>query len=121
MQTHVKPEEMNYWELKKFVNKLEKFNIQDPKWAVNMHFKTAFAYSSFLMILFGISLSIRKPRTNLAVGIGMSIITIFIYYSAITIGRSLGFKGVLSPFLSVWLPNIFFFIIGSYLFYKVKS
>ena len=121
MQTHIKPEEMNYWELKNFVNKLKKFSIQDPKWAVNMNFKAAFAFSSFLMILFGISLSIRKPRTNIAIGIGMSIITIFIYYSAMTIGRSLGFKGILSPFLSVWIPNILFLVTGLYLFYKVKS
>ena len=121
MQTNIKPEEMNYWELKDFVHKLEKFSIQDPKWAVNMNFKVAFAYSSFLMILFGVSLSIRKPRTNIAIGIGMSIITIFIYYSAMTIGRSLGFKGILSPFLSVWIPNILFLIIGLYLFYRIKS
>ena len=120
-QTYVKPEEMNYWELEDFVKKLNKFGIQDPKWAVNMHFKSAFACSSFLMILFGLSLSIRRPRSTLALGIGTSIIVIFIYYAAITTGRSFGFNGTIDPFLSVWIPNLFFFIIGSYLFYKIQS
>jgi lipopolysaccharide export system permease protein len=59
-QTTVKPEEMNYWELKQFVNKLEQHGVKDPRWAVNMYFKPAFACTSFLMVLFGLSLAIRK-------------------------------------------------------------
>jgi len=117
----VNPEEMNYWELKQFVQKLNQYGINDPKWSVNMHFKTAFACTSFLMILFGLSLSIRKPRSNLAVGVGVGLFVIFIYYAAITTGRSLGYKGTIEPFLSVWLTNLFFFIIGIYLFQKTKT
>ena len=117
----VNPEEMNYWELKEFVQKLAQYGIRDPKWAVNMHFKIAFACTSFLMILFGISLSIRKPRSNLAFGIGISVFIIFLYYAAITTGRSFGYKGTIGPFLSVWLTNLFFFLTGIYLFQKTRS
>ena len=117
----INPEEMNYWELKNFVHKLNEYGIKDPKWAVNMHFKSAFACTSFLMILFGLSLSIRRPRSNLSVGIGISVFVIFIYYAAITTGRSLGYKGTLEPFLSVWLPNTIFFITGIFLFQKTRS
>ena len=117
----VNPEEMNYWELKYFVRKLDQYGIKDPKWEVNMHFKTAFACTSFLMILFGLSLSIQRPRSNLAVGIGISVFVIFIYYTAITTGRSFGYKGSLEPFMSVWLPNLIFFITGAYLFQKTRS
>jgi len=120
-QATVKPEEMNYWELKRFVNKLKEYGVKDPKWKVNMYFKSSFACTSFLMILFGLSLSIRRPRSNLAVGIGISILVIFIYYAAITTGRSLGYKGTLDPFISVWLTNLIFFCIGSILFKKIRS
>ena len=72
-QATVKPEEMNYWELKQFVNKLEQYGVKDPRWAVNMHFKAAFACISILMVLFGLSLSIRKPRSSLSMGIRISI------------------------------------------------
>jgi len=120
-QSTVKPEEMNYWELKKFVNKLEQHGVKDPRWAVNMYFKPAFACTSFLMILFGLSLSIRKPRSNLAVGIGISIFVIFMYYAAIKTGQSLGYKGSLSPFLSVWIPNLIFFLSGLYLFKNTRT
>ena len=120
-QSAVKPEEMNYWELKNFVKKLDKYGVKEPKWAVNMHFKSAFACTNFLMILFGLSLSIRRPRSNLAVGIGISIFVIFVYYAAITMGRSFGYNGTLEPFMSVWLPNLIFFITGIFLFQNAKS
>ena len=120
-QTTVKPEEMNYWELQSFVQKLEQYGVKDPRWAVNMYFKPAFACTSFLMVLFGLSLSIRKPRSNLAVGIGISIFVIFMYYAAIKTGQSLGYKGSLSPFLSVWIPNLIFFLSGLYLFKNTRT
>lgn len=120
-QASIKPEEMNYWELKRFVNKIDQYGIKDPKWAVNMHFKSAFACTSLLMILFGVSLSIRKPKSNLAVGIGISVFVIFIYYVAITTGRSFGYKGTVPPFPSVWLPNLIFLITGLYLFRNTRT
>ena len=120
-QATIKPEEMNFWELKQFVEKLEFYGVKDPRWAVNMHFKAAFACTSFLMILFGISLSIRKPRSNLAVGIGISIFVIFIYYIAIKTGQSLGYKGELSPLFSVWIPNWIFLFSGLILFSKTRT
>ena len=100
---------------------LNEYGIKDPKWKVNMYFKLSFACTSFLMILFGLSLSIRKPRSNLAVGIGISILVIFIYYSAMTTGRSLGYKGTLDPLISVWITNLIFFIIGLFLFRNIRS
>ena len=92
---------------KQFVQKLDKYGIRDPKWAVNMHFKTAFSCTSFLMILFGLSLSIRRPHSNLAVGIGIGVFVIFIYYAAITTGRSFGYKGIVEPFFSVWILSYY--------------
>ena len=116
-----KPEEMDYWKLSEFVSKLKRNGINEPRWAVNLHFNTGLAGSSFLMVLFGLSLSIRKPRSNLAFGIGMSIGTIFLYYAALKFGQTLGYKGVLNPFISVWGPNFIFFLIGFYLFSRTKT
>ena len=86
-----------------------------------MHFKPAFACTSILMVLFGLSLSIRKPQSSLSIGIGISIIVIFLYYAGIKTGQSLGYKGVLTPFVSVWLPNLFFFLSGLYIFKNTRT
>ena len=117
----VKPEEMNYFELLDFVKKIKSNGLKEPKWEVNLHFKSAFACSSFLMILFGLSLSISKPRSNIGIGIGLSIFTIFLYYAALKFGQALGYKGILNPFLSVWNANFIFLFIGLYLFSKSRT
>ncbi|MFQ6609731.1 MAG: LptF/LptG family permease [Fidelibacterota bacterium] len=117
----VKPEEMNFWELSAFVDRLNINGIKDPRWLVNLHFKTAFAFSSFIMILFGLSLSVQKPRSSMAVGLGISIFIIFLYYGAIKFGQSMGYKGLIEPWFSVWAGNFLFFIIGAYLFMKTRT
>ena len=116
-----KPEEMDYRTLSEFVSKLKRNGIYEPRWAVNLHFKTALAGTSFLMVLFGLSLAIHKPRSSLAIGVGMSIGVIFLYYAVLKFGQTLGYKGVLNPFISVWGPNFIFFLIGSYLFSRTKT
>jgi len=116
-----KPEEMDYRNLSEFVSKLKRNGIHEPRWAVNLHFKTALAGTSFLMVLFGLSLAIRKPRSSLSIGVGMSIGVIFLYYAVLKFGQTLGFQGVLNPFISVWGPNFIFLLIGSYLFSRTKS
>ena len=120
-QETLKPEEMNYWELDKFVNKMYENGLYERRWVVDLYFKSAFACTSFLMILFGLCLSIRKPRASMAVGLTLSIGVIFLYYTFLKIGQSLGYNGTVSPFMSVWFVNIAFFIIGFYLFTKTKT
>ena len=120
-QSSVKPEEMNYWELKNFVHRLEDYGVKDPRWAINMYFKPAFACTSLLMVLFGLSLSIRRPNSSLTVGLGVSVFIIFLYYASIKTGQSLGYKGTLPPLASVWIPNIIFFLMGIYMFKNTRS
>ena len=117
----MKPEEMNYNDLNKFVKKLKENGINEPRWEVNLHFKTAYASTSFLMILFGISLSMRRPHSNLSIGIGVSIFFIFLYYASLKFGQSLGISGHINPFLSVWIVTCIFLIIGSIMFYKTRT
>ena len=118
---NINPEDMSYWQLSSFINKLKNKGLNFNRWLVNKHFKTAFAFSPLIMILFGIALSIQNPRSSSANGIGLSIIVIFMYYLLIKFGQSLGYNNIINPFLSVWMVNIIFLLIGSYLFAKSKT
>ncbi|UCH11207.1 MAG: LptF/LptG family permease [Fidelibacterota bacterium] len=121
MKMSVTPEEMRFSELQDFVAQLIRNGIDPTRWEVNMHFKVAFSMTSFIMVLFGLPLSIGRPRSSLAFGAGMSIFVIFGYYVAIKLGQSLGFKGVLDPLPSVWLPNIVFLVLGFILLKRQRS
>ena len=118
---NINPEEMSYWQLSSFIDKLNDKGLNYNRWLVNKYFKTAFAFSPLIMMLFGIALSIQKPRGSHAGGIGLSIIVIFMYYLLIKFGQSLGYNNVINPFLSVWMVNFIFLFIGSYLFVNSRT
>ena len=118
---NINPEEMNYWQLSYFINKLKNKGLNYTRWSVNKHFKTAFACTPIIMMLFGITLSITKPRSNYTTGIGFSLVVIFLYYLLIKTGQSLGYNQILSPFLSVWFVNILFISFGTYMFLKSRT
>ena len=118
---NVNPEEMNYWQLSYFIDKLKNKGLDYTRWSVNKHFKTAFACTPFIMMIFGIALSITKPRSNYTTGVGLGIVVIFLYYLLIKTGQTLGYNQILPPFLSVWFVNILFISFGSYLFIKSRT
>ena len=109
--------ELNYWELKKLSSK----RPEEIKLQVDYNFKLAFSFTSIIMILFGIGLSIKNPRTNYTTGIGLGIIVIFLYYLGIKFGQSLGYSKALSPFASVWIINFIFLSSGVWLCSKIRT
>ena len=121
MKMSVTPEEMRFGELRDFVAQLIRNGIDPTRWEVNMHFKVSFSMTSLIMVLFGLPLSMGRPQSSLAFGAGMSVFVIFGYYAAIKLGQSLGIKGVLDPFPSVWLPNVLFLTLGFFLLWRQRS
>ena len=111
----------NNWVAKAFIDRLKSNGREHTKWLVDLYFKTAFPFSNIIMILFGVVLTIRKPRTNFLIGLGLSIFVIFIYYIMIKAGQSAGYSGAVPPLLSVWIANILFFSCGLLLLTKTKS
>ena len=73
------------------------------------------------MVLIGIPLAIRRPQSNLALGIGISTFFIFLYYASLKFGQSLGIAGQISPFWSVWIVNVLFFLIGTKMLYSTRT
>ena len=43
------------------------------------------------------------------------------YYAFIKFGQSLGFKGLVSPFIAAWIGNVVFLLIGIGLFWKSRT
>jgi lipopolysaccharide export system permease protein len=85
---------------------------------VEYHSRVALPFSCFVFGLFGIPLGLQPHRTSKSIGLGLSIVFIFIYYLLMTISRSLGEGGILSPFIASWLPNTVFGGVGLALLVK---
>ncbi|NDD26681.1 MAG: YjgP/YjgQ family permease [Proteobacteria bacterium] len=81
-------------------------------YTVEYYSRIAIPFSCLVFGLFGIPLGLQPHRTSKSIGLGLSIIFIFIYYLLMTTSRSLGESGILPPFVAAWLPNALFAAVG---------
>lgn len=116
-----KPEEMGYWQLKRFAKRLRMEGYDATRYLVDMNIKLAFPLINFIMVLIGIpiALGLRKGGSPLAVSLGIS--ACFLYLVNLGVARSLGLSGILPPILSAWLANGVFFFLGIYLMIRVEG
>ncbi len=77
--------------------------------------------AAFIMALMGVSLSSRKVRGGTGLHLGAGLALSAVYILAQTMSTSFSVNGSMSPFLSVWLPNIVFLGIGIYIYYKAPK
>ncbi len=75
---------------------------------------------AFIMTLLGVTLSSKKVRGGMGknLGIGVTLTALYILFS--TVSTTFSVSGVMSPFMSVWLPNIIFLIIALMLYLRVR-
>lgn len=85
------------------------------KLLVDFHYKIAFPFISFVVILIGAPLAMRSERSGMVRGIGASVAIVALYYGIGSCCLALGKGGLLPPFLSAWFGNFLFLGVGIYL------
>ncbi len=75
---------------------------------------------AFIMTLLGVTLSSKKVRGGMGknLGIGITLSALYILFS--TVSTTFSVNGVMTPFMSVWLPNFIFLAIGIVLYIRVS-
>jgi len=109
-------------ELKKNYNKLgiktdkkNTLNGDIRKYQVEIHKKYAIAFACLIFVLIGAPIGMMTKTSGVGMAFSVSAIIFLIYYGALTLGEELADKGVVSPFLAMWISNIIFCIVGIYL------
>ena len=76
---------------------------------------------AFIMTLLGVTLSSKKVRGGMGknLGAGLTLSALYILFS--TVSTTFSVSGVMSPFMSVWLPNFLFLLIGVQLYLRVSK
>lgn len=80
----------------------------------------SFPFASFIISFLGLSLGSRYVRGNSAISIVMCMVFGYGYYIMQGVFESFGKNGLMNPFISGWLPNIIFLIIGIYFVQKAE-
>ncbi|MBU0652004.1 MAG: LPS export ABC transporter permease LptG [Proteobacteria bacterium] len=115
-------EAMGYFELKRYIRKLQSEGYDATRFVVDLHGKMAFPLVSILLAIIGVSFSLRSERSGgIAQGIGAGLVIGFSYWLVYAFGMSLGRSGTLPPFIAAWFANILFAVASLFLVWRVKT
>lgn len=106
------PKEMNYLELKNYIDILKKSGQTFDNLEVQMYQKVSIPFTCFLFCLTGIGLGLSNKSKNASFGFAFSLFFIFAYYIIMFVFTAMGSTGRLNTFLSAWIPNILVFTIA---------
>ncbi|MFH1577417.1 MAG: LptF/LptG family permease [Candidatus Margulisiibacteriota bacterium] len=112
------PEEMTIAELREFVALKEKMGVDVTDFKLQLNLKMAIPFASLVFALLGAPLGISPRRASSSIGLGLSIIVIFLYYILTFLSLAIGELKLLAPMLAAWLPNITTGGIGWYILSK---
>lgn len=88
---------------------------------IEKHRRTADAFTVFILTLIGVAVSSRKVRggSGLHIAIGVALSASFIIFARFS--TTFATNGNLSPFLSVWIPNIIYGALAVWLIIKAPK
>lgn len=121
VELETKPEEMNYAELGRFVNRMTAIGADARIWLVDLYMKISYPFANFIIVLFGAPLASRKRRSGPAIGFAIALAVSFIYFLFLRTGQVLGHKGDLNPWIAAWIGNVVFGIGGIIAMIKVRK
>lgn len=121
-QKSVRPENMTFRQLRGFIHRSQQLGMETMRWETNLYFRMAMNFACFIVILIGIPLvTFQKRSGGYGGGVAASLILLFTFYVFLTFGKVLGVAGVMDSFWAVWMPNIFFTILGVAMLLVVKK
>ena len=91
-----------------------------PELLINRMERFAFPFAAFILTLIGFSLSSTKKRGGIAMQLGVGIVLAFIFVVLVQLSKSIDIPGIPTE-ISLWFPNILFFLIGIYLLWRAPK
>jgi len=98
--------------------KTEKLGNYEKKiriYEVEIHKKYALAFACLIFVLIGAPVGMMTKSNGVGMAFTVSSFVFMIYYGALTGGEELADKGIVAPWLSMWISNIILGLIGIYL------
>lgn len=78
------------------------------RYEVEIQKKFALAAACFIFVLLGAPIALRFPRAGVGLTIGVSLVVFGLYYVGLIAGESLARRGLVPPFVSMWIANAIF-------------
>jgi lipopolysaccharide export LptBFGC system permease protein LptF len=115
------PSEMNFTELKEYIEKMKQRGYDFVRFAVDLQAKLSFPTVSLILTLIAIPFSFTTGKRGALFGIGLSIVMGIVFWFFLALTKSLGYLEILNPFLAAWTPNILASMLALYLLFKLRT
>jgi lipopolysaccharide export system permease protein len=114
--------EMSYAELRTYVQKIQSAGYDATRYLVDLYSKLSYPFLNLIMVLIGIPFALKTGRSGgVAISIGIIVMIGFAYCVTFYIFLSFGKSGILSPFLSSWIPTLLFGLAGIFTLMSVRQ
>ena len=121
MLTPKAPEDMDYRELGRFIDAMERSGAEVNRLRVERMLKLVIPITSVIILLFAASLATSTQRGGAAYGVGLALGTTVIFIFLVQLTKGLGSNGILPPEVAAWTPSIVFGILGAIAFARVRT
>ncbi len=116
-----RPQEMNYAELGRYIDALERSGGDGRRLTVEQALKIAVPFTCIVIAVLSAPLAIAAPRSGGAFGVAVSLGTTMVFLTALQLSQTIGTAGVVPPTWAAWLPNILFSLIGLWFLARVRT
>ncbi len=121
MLTPKAPEDMDFRELGRFINAMERSGAEVSRLRVERMLKIVIPITSVIILLFAASLATSTQRGGAAYGVGLALGTTVVFIFLVQLTKGLGANGVIPPEIAAWMPSVVFGVIGAILFARVRT
>ncbi len=115
-------DKMGFLELRKYIKKIREDGYDASRYVVDMYGKIAFSCLSLILVVIGISFSLRSERSGgLTQSMGVGIVIGFSYWFVYAFSMSLGRSGTIPPLAAAWAADVIFGTAAVALLLRVKT
>lgn len=116
-----KPEEMGFWQLRRFIARVQRSGIIPKREKTDMWMKIAYPLVNVIVLMLAVPLSLKMRKGSYIFGFGQSFFIAFLYLASLRAGQAFGYNGTLSPILAAFAGDVVFFIVGIALVWRMEK
>lgn len=113
---------MGYKELTEFIDSERlKGSDQTVHYEIEKHQRTSYPFATYILTIIGVSIASRKNRGGTGAHLAVGVLIAVTYIFAMKVTTVAATNAGLNPLLAVWLPNIFYFFVSIYLYFRAQK
>ncbi len=114
-------EQMSIRQLGEQIDLLRESGYDTTRLQVDYHVKLAYPLNPLVIVLVGLPFGFRIGRRGSMYGIGVALLLVIVYWSALAVFHALGQESILPPLLAAWGPSFLFSLLGLYMILHIRT